>query len=98
MGFQRPDKNVIKFVTSPGQSIEIIGAFVSKHERGKGVGKSLFSAIESEAKNLDYKEIVIWSGPRYKETGWQFYDNLLGLERVGFVGSEEFPVWKKILR
>ncbi|OQA04829.1 MAG: acetyltransferase [bacterium ADurb.Bin400] len=97
MGTQRLDDEVQQFSSNPEQALEIISAFVSREARGRGIGKSLIGAIELEAKQLGYKEIIIWSGPKYKETGWYFYDSLPGVKRVGFVGSEDFPVWKKNL-
>ncbi|MEI8143389.1 MAG: GNAT family N-acetyltransferase [Candidatus Berkelbacteria bacterium] len=97
MGFKPLDEKIIQFASNPNESIEIVSAFVSRAEKRKGTGKSLVAAIESEARRLHFKEILIWSGPRYRETGWAFYDNLSGYERVGFVDNEDFPVWKKEL-
>lgn len=97
IGFQPLCEEVRKFVVDPSQSLEIISAFVNKDQRGKGIGTALVKSVENEAKQLGYSEVIAWSGPRYRDTGWSFWNSVSGMKKVGSVGSQEYPVWRKDL-
>ncbi len=82
--------------------VEIINAYVHFDERqGKGVGKTLVAAIETESINQGCEELLLNSGPRYKETGWPFWRKTFG-EPVGILKDHygptfDAPVWRKVL-
>lgn len=81
---------------------EAINAYVHADFRnGRGVGKGLFQGIETMARELGYEEILLNSGPRYKDTAWGFYNKRYG-EPVGilkdFYGEgRDAPVWRRSL-
>ena len=96
MGFHRVSDEVVKYATYPDVAAEIECAFVAKQYRRQHVGKMLIQKVEKTLKSLGYKKALIWSGPKYKATGWSFYDSLPGFKRGGFVDTAEFPVWGKV--
>lgn len=81
---------------------EIINAYVHFEERqGKGVGRALVKTIEDESKKQGFDELLLNSGPRYKETGWPFWQKTYG-EPVGIIKNHygptrDAPVWRKVL-
>lgn len=93
---------MMEFATT-NNPIELVNAYVSKNQRmGKGVGTALVKMLENEARTAGYKEIVLNSGPRYKETGWKFYDKLKDFHRAGvavklYGDRGDAPVWRKKL-
>ena len=100
MGFKRPDETMLTF-TKTSSPAELTTAYVKSDERkGKGVGRALVAKLEEVAKQSGHTEIVLNSGPRYKDTGWGFYDKLPGYSRigvaVGYYGEGgDAPVWRK---
>lgn len=102
IGFKKPDERLLQFAKTSNPA-ELVNAYVSpKYRKGKGVGKALVACLEAEVEKRGYSEILINSGPRYKDTGWGFYDKLPGYNRVG-ISEEHYgkngdaPVWQKIL-
>ena len=87
-----------KFVQGKN-SVEVINLYVDKNSQGLGVGKELMKQIEKVAKSFGHDEILLWSGPRFKDTAWGFYDHLEGWSRAGIVktveGYGDFPAWRK---
>ncbi len=57
---------------------ELFSAFVSQSERGRGIGRLLVQHLESKAELDGYDEIVVASGPRFRETGWPFWQSFYG--------------------
>jgi len=101
VGIKKPDKIMTSFTSTPNPT-ELVNFFIVSSERGKGLGKILAANLENYARSLGHTEIVLNSGPRYKETAWDFYDRLPGFKRIGiakeYYGKEgDAPVWKKIL-
>lgn len=102
IGFKIPDPRMLPFTESL-KPAELVNAYVSQDRRaGKGVGRALVSKLEEEAKTKGFTEIVLNSGPRYKDTGWGFYDKLEGYQRVGIAKGYygeggDAPVWRKTL-
>ena len=98
MGFKNPDDTMRAFAKTHNPA-ELINAYVA--QRGTGVGTTLIRGIEAEASMRGYTEIILNSGPRYRETGWDFYNNQPGYEQVGFVKgmykTGDAPVWSKVL-
>ena len=100
IGFRQPDERLLEFTSTP-KPTELVNAYVAKeHRKGKGVGRALVAELEIQAKSHGHTEVVLNSGPRYKDTGWGFYDKLDGYQRVG-VAKEYYgkggdaPVWTK---
>jgi len=92
----------IKFYAKTKNPAEGINAYVDSSNRaGRGVGRALGVKLEEFARTLGYEEIILNSGPRYKETAWGFYNKLLG-EPVGVIKNMygeggDAPVWRKVL-
>lgn len=83
--------------------VELVNAYVSSdHRAGKGVGTSLVRKVEWEAISRGHTEVVLNSGPRYRDTGWGFYNQLPGYENVGeavgyYGPGGDAQVWRKDL-
>lgn len=59
--------------------VEFINAYVDTSNRlGKGVGSALFKALEVRAREKGFKEILVNSGPNFKDSGWPFWDGIMG--------------------
>lgn len=101
MGIQPPDLAMRTFARTTHPA-EIINAYVHFDERqGKGVGSALVSAVEDESRKQGFEELLLNSGPRYKETGWPFWKKTFG-EPVGVLKNHygptnDAPVWRKVL-
>lgn len=102
IGLTFPSERMKEFTTTSAP-IELINAYVASDWRGgKGVGTALVRALEEEARQRGCTEVILNSGPRYKETGWGFYDRLPGYSRVGIAermygeGGDAL-VWRKYL-
>lgn len=102
VGFKNPDATMLSFAKTHNPA-ELINAYVAEDQRGgKGVGTALVRGLETEARSRGYTEIILNSGPRYKNTGWGFYDRLSGYERLGvaekmYGEGGDAPVWGKAL-
>lgn len=103
IGFKTPDEKMLTF-TKTLNPVELVNTYVKSDERkGKGVGRALVAKLEEKVKEKGHTEIILNSGPRYKDTGWGFYDKLPGYSRVGMaVGyygeGGDAPVWRKGLQ
>ena len=102
IGLKKPEARTRGFAKTQNPA-ELINAYVAVDQRrGKGVGRALVQGLEAEARRQEYTEIVLNSGPRYKDTGWGFYDRLPNYERVGvaqdlYGKGIDAPVWSKTL-
>jgi len=102
IGFRNPDERMRPFTQTPNPT-ELVTAYVAKeHRGGKGLGRALVAKLEDEARKKGHSEIVLNSGPRYKYTGWGFYDRLEGYQRVGIAKNYygeggDAPVWRREL-
>lgn len=101
IGMKQPSKIMRRF-TVTNKPVELVNTYVAADQRGKGVGKALVQKLEEIATERGYTEIVLNSGPRYKNTAWGFYDRLQGFQRVGIAAKlygkdGDAPVWRKIL-
>lgn len=101
MGFQSASGPMLPHTLTDNPA-ELINAYVHPEKRkGSGVGRSLLLRIEEEVHHKGFKEIVINSGPRYKDTAWGFYTHMYG-EPVGIIkelygkGGDAL-VWRKVL-
>ncbi len=103
IGLTSPGQRMLEFATTSNPT-ELINAYVDKSRRGGGgVGTALVQALEKVARQRGFTEILLNSGPRYKNTGWGFYDKLSGFERVGIAvkmygEGGDAPVWRKELK
>ena len=102
VGFKNPDETMRAFAETENPA-ELVNAYVAHDQRnGRGVGSALVRSLEKEAIRRGYTEIILNSGPRYKETGWGFYDKQPGYKRVGIAEqmygvNGDAPVWNKVL-
>lgn len=102
MGLAFEPKPEVKQHARTGKPMELIRAYVDRDFRGgKGVGRALISRIEVFARSRGATEVLLDSGPRYKESGHGFYDKM-GYTRVAvnkdFYGPDgDAQVWSKVL-
>lgn len=101
IGYKTPDQRMLPFTKTP-KPAELVNAYVANEWTGKGTGKALVMKLENDAGNKGYTEVVLNSGPRYKDTGWGFYDKLEGYQRAGvaegyYGEGGDAPVWRKEL-
>lgn len=89
MGVTQPDDEMRKFAIRPESCIELINAYVrprqesaddntSPPRKGRGAGAVLVRDLLELAKANGATEVVVNSGPRYKETGWPFWTKTFG--------------------
>lgn len=101
VGMRPPSPEMLRFV-STDQPVEMINAYVdTSHRKGRGVGTALVRELERLAQECGYSEMLLNSGPRYRDSGWEFFDKL-GYERRGLARDlygegDHAPVWSKIL-
>ena len=101
VGMRPPSPEVLQFV-STDRPVEMINAYVDTgHRKGRGVGTALVRELERLARECGYGEMILNSGPRYRNSGWEFFDRL-GYERRGLARDlygegDHAPVWSKIL-
>ena len=98
-----PDKRMREhFGIRAENSRELLNAFVaSSHFRGKGVGRALFEAACAAARDEGATELVLNSGPRYKDS-WGLYDKTCdssaGFIKDYFGPGRDAKTWRKDLR
>ncbi len=63
---------------NPGE-IKIL--YIDNNHRHQGAGSQMVNYLEQEAKNEGYKELFIRSAERYKDTAYDFYENM-GYEQI----------------
>ena len=100
MGLREPEDALLKLATT-ANPIELVNAYVSSDKKGQGIGKLLLEKIQEIAKNNGHTEIILNSGPRYRESAWSFYDKQFG-NRIGelkdyYGPGLSAPVWHKVL-
>lgn len=66
-----------QYATQPSAA-EIVNAYSRTSTRGQGVGRALLTFLEKQAVEQGFTQIVINSGPRYKWSGWPFWDAMYG--------------------
>lgn len=101
MGMQSPPYKKIMHFTASENPMETINAYVSNDERQGGIGRALAKYVESQAIQHGYTELLVNSGPRYKDSGWPFWTKLYGEPvgtAVGFYGpGGDAMIWRKSL-
>lgn len=98
IAFRKPIKKILPFTTTPNPA-ELNHVFVAKEHRGEGIGSALIKKMLEVVKQRGYTEIIVRSGPMYKETGWGFYDKLSGFERISVLdetasGGKVSQLWR----
>ena len=101
-GIREPEDKMKPYKSTPdSKSVELVNLFLSKNNRGKGLGYKMMQHLFSKAKELGYKEVIWNSGPRYRNSAWDFYNKLVGKPIAvadSFYGcSIDAPVWRKNL-
>lgn len=85
---------------------ELVNVFLDGKYRGKGLGYKLMNYVFEKAKELGNTEVIWNSGPRYRDTAWDFYTKLVGKPfdlAKAFYGTNadgttnDAPVWRKKL-
>ena len=73
MGLSNPKDVLIQFATT-SSPIELVNAYVDRNYRaGQGVGTALVNRLIERVLEKGSTELLLDSGPRYKETGWGFW-------------------------
>jgi GNAT superfamily N-acetyltransferase len=97
VGLQPPSRKMLTFVQT-AQPAELVHFYVLTAARRRGVGHALIEAMVSTARARGVTEIIFNSGPRYRDSAWDFYDHLTNFSRRGLIqdlyGSDRHaPVW-----
>lgn len=100
MSLMMPDTVMRAFAQTP-HPIELTNAYVLDDVRGGGLGRTLVQHLEDRAIDQGHTEIVLNSGPRFRFSGWPFWQKMYG-EPVGvakdYYGPRfDAPVWRKML-
>lgn len=98
VGIKSPDIEMKKFARTENP-VELVNFFVK--DRGKGTGQILERSLRERIGTEGYTEIILNSGPRYKDTAWDFYDKLydrVGVAKEYYGPGRDAPVWSKILK
>lgn len=76
VGLTSPESALVEIYAVPHYcSGELVNLFVDTNAQGKGVGKQLFNALCTLAREKGYQQILLDSGPRYQKS-WPFYDKI----------------------
>lgn len=71
-------EEVLQFAQT-ARPVELFNLYVAAGQNfGKGVGTTLMNAVKAQAKADGMTEVLLNSGPRYKESGWGFYEKTIG--------------------
>jgi len=97
----RPACEAMRGFAQSENPCEIINAFVDQSTQKSGVGSELVKATERKAFNDGYTEVIVNSGPRYRDTGWAFWQKMYGEPSsvaAGYYGEgRDAMVWRKSL-
>lgn len=100
MGIANPSDDMKGFAQTDNP-IEIVNAFADIQAQNKGVGSELLNNVFSLTKALGATEIIVNSGPRYKDSAWAFYDKKfdgrLTILKDKYGPGLDAPVWSKVL-
>ncbi len=100
MGMAFPSAEMTEVAQSE-HPVEIINAFVSGEALGQGVGGKLLENVFAVSKFIGATEVIVNSGPRYKDSAWNFYDKKfngrLTTLKDKYGPGLDAPVWSKLL-
>ncbi len=86
---------------SGSNTLELVNVFLTNKYRGKGLGYRLMQFTFQKARELGFDEVIWNSGPRYKNSAWDFYTNLAGqpIDIASKLYGEggDAPIWRKNL-
>lgn len=98
VGLRTPPQEALAPFIRTEKPVELIRLYVDKDERqGRGVGKALVRRLIAEAESRGATEVILESGPRNKDTAWDFYDKLFdgrkGVIKDKYGPGNDAPVW-----
>lgn len=104
MGLKIPSPTMQKYCKTT-YGLELVNAYVSSEHRSngeikksKGVGRALVNQLVEFCKAAGYAEIVLNSGPRYRDTAWAFYNKIFGepiaIEEGLYGPGGDAPIWR----
>ncbi|HRI06004.1 MAG TPA: GNAT family N-acetyltransferase [Candidatus Dojkabacteria bacterium] len=104
---REPEEAMQKYKSAPdSKTSELVNVFLDNEHRGFGLGYRLVNYMFEKAKELGQEEVIWNSGPRYKNSAWDFYNKLVGkpfTTAPAFYGiapdgtPNDAPVWRKRL-
>lgn len=77
-GFKRPRTDIQ--ATKTDDTVQLISPFVAKEYQGVGAAKRLLGEIVDEVKDLGYKEMIVRSAIRYKDSAWAAFSKMFKQE------------------
>lgn len=90
----------IKQYSQTDSPVELKILYLDNKERGRGAGKIFLDTLESEARKMNKKEMLIRTAKKYQDTAWGFYEKM-GYQQCGVLpsnnDSEEMAVFRKTL-
>lgn len=101
VGFKPIEDDKLRSFAETDNPVELINSYVLKTERGgRGVGTKLFNHIFELAKQSGFTEALGVSGPRYRDSGWDFHTKNLGAP-IGVIKNMyghgiDASVWRKV--
>lgn len=101
VGMRPPGPEMLAFAVTE-KPAEMINAYVDpRHRKGGGIGSFLVQELERLARAGGFTEMILNSGPRYRQSGWEFFDRM-GYQRRGLTlnlygKGLHAPVWSKVL-
>jgi GNAT superfamily N-acetyltransferase len=76
------------------RGVEIVHAFVAPQHHGKGIATLLVDAAEQQARSRGLCELVVHSGPRYRESGWPFWTARYGPPSIEHAERGDTAEWR----
>ena len=91
-----------QYKSSPdSKTSELVNVFLDNSHRGLGLGYRLMNYMFEKAKEFGQEEVIWNSGPRYKNSAWDFYTKLVGkpftIAKDFYDKGGDAPVWRKQL-
>jgi GNAT superfamily N-acetyltransferase len=100
MGIRHPEDRMVKYALTKNPA-ELINVFTDPLLQGQGIGRMLIEAIFIKAKDLGFTELILNSGPRYKNSAWGFYNKIFGepitISKNYYGKNADAPIWRKII-
>jgi GNAT superfamily N-acetyltransferase len=101
MGMVTPGRDMLLH-TSTDRPVEFLNAYVDPERRNKGIGRALAGRLEEIALQAGHTEIIVNSGPRYKDSGWIFWTRLYGepitTQKDYYGPGADAKIWRKLLK
>lgn len=99
---REPEEAMQQYKSSPdSKTSELVNVFLDNSHRGLGLGYRLMNYMFEKAKEFGQEEVIWNSGPRYKNSAWDFYTKLVGkpftIAKDFYDKGGDAPVWRKQL-